>query len=168
MTNVASIQKSSLPDIRRLLDGWCCLWDANDLAAEIRVEISTRMTRSLGRCYPDRKLIRIATFVVEESEELFQEVLCHEAAHLAAYQLHGKSIRPHGREWKALMLMAGYEPHVRYKGAILQPQPAVTARKPRLIDLLLGPLEGNLISRVRSVVLNRRAKPCLLPSADQR
>jgi hypothetical protein len=97
------------------------LWGAAELAAEIKVEISSRMTRSLGRCYADRKLIRIARFVAEESDELFEEVLCHEAAHVAAYHLHGRSIRPHGREWKTLVQAAGYEPSVKYKGSLPSP-----------------------------------------------
>lgn len=99
------------------------MWGVEELAAEIRVEISSRMTRSLGRCYADRKLIRIARFVVEDSDELFREVLCHEAAHVAAYHLHGRSIRPHGREWRALVQQAGYEPTVKYKGHFVAPLP---------------------------------------------
>ena len=34
-------------------------------------------------------------------------------AHLAARELHGRNVRPHGPEWKALMTSAGYEPRTR-------------------------------------------------------
>lgn len=126
--------KGPVPDdVAELLQNWCELWGAADLTPEITVELSSRMTRSLGRCYPDRKLIRIARFVLDDSDDLFQEVLCHEAAHLAAYHLHGKSIRPHGNEWKSLMLQAGYPPSVRFKESRLQhmpPPPKSRARRP--------------------------------------
>ena len=41
------------------------------------------------------------------------EVLCHELAHVAAYELHGRRHRPHGPEWAALMQAAGFEPRAR-------------------------------------------------------
>jgi predicted SprT family Zn-dependent metalloprotease len=34
-------------------------------------------------------------------------------AHLATRELHGRSVRPHGPEWKALMTSAGFEPRTR-------------------------------------------------------
>ena len=34
-------------------------------------------------------------------------------AHLAARELHGRNVRPHGPEWKALMTSAGFEPRTR-------------------------------------------------------
>ena len=42
------------------------------------------MTRSLGRCYPERRLIRLALSLNDAPRALFEEVLCHELAHLAA------------------------------------------------------------------------------------
>ena len=139
--------KTVLPrNVPELLQRWCDLWGADSLSPEISVELSSRMTRSLGRCYPDRKLIRIARFVLEESDELFQEVLCHEAAHLAAYHLHGRSIRPHGHEWKALVQKAGYPPAVRFKKSKLKRVPAPPKRKrasvakPSFVDSILAGL----------------------------
>lgn len=146
------------------LQGWCDLWCADDLAPEISVELSSRMTRSLGRCYPDRKLIRIARFVLEDSDALFREVLCHEAAHLAAYHLHGRSIRPHGHEWKALMQMAGYPPAVRFKESRLTKVPPVARRQrapvfePGLVDSILGGLQSTLLKKARSPAFKRRKR----------
>jgi predicted SprT family Zn-dependent metalloprotease len=45
--------------------------------------------------------------------ELLREALCHEAAHAAVYELHGRVPRPHGREWRDLMQTAGFEPRTR-------------------------------------------------------
>lgn len=153
--------RRSLPSVQNagpLLEGWCHLWGAAGLAPEISLEISTRMTRSLGRCYPDRQLIRIADFVLEESEELFREVLCHEAAHLAAYQLHGKSIRPHGREWKALMVEAGYEPAVKFKGVGVRPAPEAVKPRQGLSALFLDLLGVLPLARARSIAFKRRGQ----------
>ena len=133
-----------------LLQGWCDLWGVGDLAPQISVEISSRMTRSLGRAYPDRKLIRIARFVSEESDELFQEVLCHEAAHVAARRIHGRSIRPHGPEWKRLIQAAGYPPSVRYRGAALPKMPA-RARRRRVKATYLERLQTALLRKLRAL-----------------
>lgn len=114
------------------------------------------MIRSLGRCYPDRRLIRIARFVLEESEDLFQEVLCHEAAHVVAYHLHGHAIRPHGREWKALVQMAGYPPSARYSEASLSRVPPRVRRK-RPKRSILDKLRTEIASRIRAIALTIRS-----------
>lgn len=141
-------------NVWHLLQGWCDLWGVGHLASEITVEISSRMTRSLGRCYPDRKLIRIAKFVLEEPEELFHEVLCHEVGHVAAYHLYGKTIRPHGREWQALMRQAGYPTSARYKGEALSRLPQRTRRR-KVSTTLLERIRRRLLARVQSLATNR-------------
>jgi len=143
MTARPHIKKQLLLDIDRALRGWCYLWGVDDLAPQITVEFSSRMTRSLGSCYPDRKLIRIARWVLEESDALVQEVLCHEAAHVAAHHLYGSSIRPHGSEWKALMHTVGYPSAVRYKSETLTRLPA-TARKRDTIGSILRNLRNGI------------------------
>ena len=95
------------------LHHWLHLWNTPELAARTTIEWSPRLTRSLGRCYPERRLIRLASFLDEAPNGLLEEVLCHELAHVAARELHGTRIRPHGPEWKALMRDAGYEPKTR-------------------------------------------------------
>lgn len=161
MTTVSPSRTVLPANVPELLQGWCILWGANDLAPEISVEISSRMTRSLGRCYPNRKLIRIARFVTEESMALFQEVLCHEAAHLAAYHLHDRSIQPHGQEWQALMHQAGYSPAVRFKESRLSRLPPVAERKrgavakPSLVDSIFAGLHSALLKRARTPAFKR-------------
>jgi predicted SprT family Zn-dependent metalloprotease len=103
--------QSGLPDpLRQSVDRWLHLWDVPQLEAKSRIEWSPRLTRSLGRCYPDKRLIRIASYLESAPDGLLQEVLCHEMAHLATRELHGRKARPHGPEWKALMQKAGFEP----------------------------------------------------------
>lgn len=149
MTAAAPIDKLLWADIHRALRSWCHLWGADDLAPKITVEFSSRMTRSLGRCYPDRNLIRIAQFVLDKSDALVQEVLCHEAAHIAAHHLYGSSIRPHGPEWKALMQEAGFPPSVRYRQVDLFAPPAKSTKRGRI---------GSTLRNLRLEILRRLAR----------
>ncbi|MGH9391819.1 MAG: SprT-like domain-containing protein, partial [Vicinamibacteria bacterium] len=89
------------------------LWAVPGLEAKSRIEWSSRLTRSMGRAFPDRRLIRIASFLSTSDEPLLEEILCHEMAHLATRELYGPKARPHGPEWKALVVKAGFEPRTR-------------------------------------------------------
>lgn len=91
------------------------LWGVPEIAVELSVEYSTRMTRSLGRAYPERCLVRIAAPLRHGPAEFLDEILCHEAAHVAVFRLHGRSARPHGPEWQGLVRLAGYEPSTRLR-----------------------------------------------------
>jgi predicted SprT family Zn-dependent metalloprotease len=82
------------------------------------------MRTTLGRCHPERAEVRIASFLLDASESLQREVVCHEVAHAAVHELHGRAARPHGREWKVLMRAAGYEPRVRFPAELLAQLPA--------------------------------------------
>jgi hypothetical protein len=93
-----------------LLTRWGGIWGRPGLRGEVRVEFSPRLTRSLGRCLPRRGVIRLNPVLVEPGwRDHFPEVLCHEAAHVVAFALHGRR-RPHGPEWRRLMIAAGFEP----------------------------------------------------------
>jgi SprT protein len=83
---------------RKSLDRWLRDRDVPRLRGNSRIEWSQHLTRSLGRCYPDRRLIRISSHLQSAPDGLLQEVLCHEMAHLAARELHGRNVRPHGPE----------------------------------------------------------------------
>ncbi len=96
-----------------LLARWARLWDAPYLADGLTIEVSPRLRASIGRCYPERRLIRLASWVVEEERTLLPEVLCHEAAHVVVYERNGRRGRPHGPQWQSLMKRAGFEPRVR-------------------------------------------------------
>lgn len=96
---------------RTTLLKWTRQWGVPHLAEQINCEWSSRLRRSLGRAYPKRKLIRLSLLLKEAPYEgLFEEVLCHEAAHVAVSQLHGNSAASHGSEWKELVLSAGHKP----------------------------------------------------------
>ncbi len=105
----AALSSEAISSVHR----WLEAWNTPELAGQTTIEWSPRLTRSLGRCYPERRLIRLAAYLNEAPSGLVEEVLCHELAHLAARELHGNRIRPHGPEWKALMRDAGFEPKTK-------------------------------------------------------
>jgi SprT protein len=102
-------------DLQVRVDRWYRLWCVPESDATVEIEFSSRITRSLGRCFPDRNLIRLAASLAQAQPEFVHEVLAHEAAHLAAYRLYGRAIKPHGPEWKQLMLKAGYATRARVR-----------------------------------------------------
>lgn len=92
---------------------WAGAWGTPQLPGHIRVGFSTRLRRSLGRCLPKTGEIRLHGALRDVPVGLLREVLCHEAAHIAVHLLHGRRVRPHGKEWARLMRTAGYEPKAR-------------------------------------------------------
>ncbi len=93
---------------------WGELWGVPHLADSVTVEFSPRFRSSLGLCRPGEGRIRLAAHLANGRPELLEEVLCHELAHVAVYRLHGRSVRPHGPEWKGMVRAAGFEPRVRF------------------------------------------------------
>lgn len=103
----------------KLIRRWMRRWGTPGLAEHVVCQWSPRLRRSLGRAYPQRKLIRLSILLQEPPyRSAFEEVLCHEAAHIAAYELHGNLGVNHGPVWKELMCRAGHEPR-QYGKAIL-------------------------------------------------
>lgn len=109
-----SMDRAIFSVIRRL----CRFWDVKNIAGEVKVTFSRIITKSLGRTQPAAKHIRLNPQLKSCSNELLEEVLCHELAHIAAHHLHGDSIRPHGPEWQALVRAAGFTPSVRIEADI--------------------------------------------------
>jgi predicted SprT family Zn-dependent metalloprotease len=101
------------PWMNDLVDRWASLWGVPGLGSKVTVEFSSRMTRSLGRCYPERRLIRLSESLIRAPRPVFLETLCHELAHVAVRELNGSRTRPHGPAWAALMREAGFKPRAR-------------------------------------------------------
>jgi SprT protein len=99
--------------IRKRLDRWLTQWGVPSLSKTLRVEFSPRLRRAFGRCYQDERLIRLTPSLLDSQSWLLAEILCHEAAHAAVYEIYGGDAKPHGEEWEELMRMVGFEPRVR-------------------------------------------------------
>ncbi len=95
------------------IEEWEAVWQLPALNSAVSIAPNKRLRRSLGRCHPTTGRISLHPSILEEREEILKEVLCHEVAHVAAYLLHGPTIRPHGREWAILMEKAGFVPRAR-------------------------------------------------------
>ena len=61
--------------------------------------------QSAGAAYPQRNLLRFnMTLYHGNSAHFLRQTVAHEVAHLLAYTLYGRRIRPHGPQWQAIML----------------------------------------------------------------
>ena len=105
-----------LPQLSTLMGTWMSLWELPGLEEGIRVSFSPRMRRSLGRCAQERGRITLHSALRSGPRTRLAEVLCHEAAHVAAYVLYGRSVRPHGPEWAGLVAQIGFTPATREPG----------------------------------------------------
>lgn len=88
------------------------LWNAQEILEAASVEFSHRMTSTLGRCLPERNLIRLNQSLINDPD-LLHTVLCHELAHLVAHHRTGGRAKPHGPEWRRLVTVAGKEPSIK-------------------------------------------------------
>ncbi len=113
--------------LRHCLD----LWQVGSLAPEIGIRLSTRMTRTIGSANLSKNRITLAVWLFEQPQAIIDEVVCHEAAHLAVLHLYGQGVRPHGREWQALMRRAGVTPRVRIPLPNPPPMPRRRRRRRR-------------------------------------
>src|SRR5690349_21638014 len=87
-----------------------------ELEGTYLLEYSPRLRSSLGRCLPERSLVRLQPRLLTDLAHLHPEVVCHELAHLEVF-------RRHGPEWQALVREAGYEP--RRLALVLPPTEAI-------------------------------------------
>ena len=99
---------------RELLSSLGGIWKIESLENKVTVKFSGRMVRSLGNCRPETALIRLNKVLADtRNENIFREILCHEAAHAAVFLLYGKKCKPHGPEWRALVSAAHYPPRTK-------------------------------------------------------
>ena len=113
------------------LADWARAWSVPELPHRVRIVFSARLQSSLARCAPRAGLIRLNPGLAEADAAELREVVCHEAAHVATWLLHGRRARAHGNEWKAMMRLAGYEARVRWADDTV-PAP-VRARRPSVV-----------------------------------
>jgi len=111
---------------------WSAAWGIPELPFRVRIVFSQRLQSSLGRCAPSAGLIRLNPGLLDGAPEALREVVCHEAAHVATWLLHGRRARSHGPEWKELMRLAGYAPRVRWAEAAV-PESVRDRRRPAVV-----------------------------------
>lgn len=115
-TRPRSRKRSQLtPALEADVLAWCTLWQVPELPGTLDIRFSGQLRTSLGRCHPVTGRIRLHDALKSGHDELLREVLCHEAAHAAVFAIHRRRLRPHGREWRALMKAAGFVPRATYR-----------------------------------------------------
>ncbi len=143
-------QRSALPTAVRLFEQldterlrtstsqWYALWEVDSegaIDASVDVKVNRRLTTTLGNCRPARALIGLNSILLTPpNEDLLEETLCHELAHLITHRRYGRAAKPHGYEWASLMLSAGFPartqiPSYEIDGYVAGKQKA--ARRPR-------------------------------------
>lgn len=80
-------------------------------APDIRFDLRGRSAGQFRLDAQGRASIRYNPLLLSRyGEEFLRRTVPHEVAHYLAYRLHGRQIRPHGREWQALMRALGADP----------------------------------------------------------
>jgi predicted SprT family Zn-dependent metalloprotease len=95
--------------LERTLRHWAKLWGVPDLSDRITFHHNARLRTTIARWLIESSCLEVSTRFFELRCD-HREILCHELAHAAASRIHGRGVRPHGREWRELMRKAGYEP----------------------------------------------------------
>lgn len=104
-----------------LLDEWGKIWGVPGLSGKSTITVEGRLKTSLGRCCPGKGLIKMNPVLLKPGNEaLLEEILCHEAAHLAVRLIFGGKAKPHGPEWKNLLRKAGYAPRVKIEATAVK------------------------------------------------
>jgi len=125
---VTLLQQKNISDrIQEKSAEYFFLWGRPGLASSVIIQFSGRLRSSLGRTRVDVRRVRLNPLLASANEQLLDEVLCHELAHIAVYENYGAHVKPHGPEWTALVRQAGFEPRLRISIAVEKP-PTTTRR----------------------------------------
>lgn len=107
-------------------------------------------------------LIRLnGQLLQEHPQEMINETIPHELAHIAAHRLFGSRIKPHGVEWRAVMAAFGKSPDVSHQMA------AQPTRRLRRYHYYCGCRQGAELTSIRHKRAQRGAA-YLCRKCDQR
>jgi len=88
------------------------LWAEPDVRA-LTIQVNPRLRTTVARCVACKGVIEISPAVARRTIGSQREIVCHEAAHYVVWHRYGKTLRPHGPEWAALMTAAGFQPEAK-------------------------------------------------------
>lgn len=61
--------------------------------------------RAAGTAHLQKNEIRFNYFMYQQDPEVFiSTVIPHEVAHIIVFQIYGSTVKPHGKEWQAVMM----------------------------------------------------------------
>jgi predicted SprT family Zn-dependent metalloprotease len=152
------VDSRRLDGLRSSVSDWAKIWGVPELGRDVTVRISSRFRRSLGGYRAARAEVTLAEWLLDGPVDLLREVLCHEAAHAAVRHTHGDGVRPHGREWRDFMALAGMRARVRIPASELPlPQQAALA-KARVWEHRCPVCQATRLAKTR--VTRWRCRPC--------
>lgn len=96
-----------------LAEIWGKAWGILDLPARINFEFSDRLKASYGKYDSRRGRIVLSRRLLAGRQSNLERAACHECAHAAAFLLFGPNVRPHGKEWRKLVALAGFAPETK-------------------------------------------------------
>ena len=143
-------------DCTRAISRWARLWRTPDLTQHVRISLSCRLRKALGRVRPQSGIITLNANLASRPRSLLLEVLCHEAAHVAAYLLHGSRAKPHSPHWRTLVRAAGYQASAVLNCRSL-PQSPPSARL--RVGSILGALSAKQITSLVGAIFISFAAP---------
>ena len=89
------------------------------------------------------------------SEENINETIPHEVAHYISDQVYGiKNIRPHGKEWQAIMLKFGVEPKRTFSYSL----EGIPTKQHKRYQYSCGCMEFSITTRRHNLILNKKAE----------
>lgn len=111
-------------ELQSRVEEWAHLWRVPSLA-RVEITVNSRLRTCLGRCLPKSNRIELNPSLLRRRRSKLTEILCHEAAHIAAYLLGHDRERPHSGHWASLMMAAGFKPQARVtrRGCIARLRP---------------------------------------------
>ncbi len=104
-------QKRYLKDaeIRSLIVKTCRRCGFPKLGEKIPVSFNKRYTSSFGAAWGEEVEFSGPLWGLATADQR-RQVIIHETCHVLTDKKHGGALHPHGKEWKAMMLLAGAEP----------------------------------------------------------
>lgn len=85
------------------------LWGVPQLLDDITFCSNPRLRRTVARYVLVKHQIELGP-LFSGLHQLQAQIICHELAHAAAVAQHGRTAKPHGREWRQLVQAAGFDP----------------------------------------------------------
>jgi len=105
---LASLVQQAEQDTRRLLRQAAEHFGLPVPRVDVRFDLRGQAAGQARLPSRGRPVIRYnAQLLLQNGPRFLQRTVPHETAHVIAYRLHGRHIRPHGPEWKAVMALFG-------------------------------------------------------------
>jgi predicted SprT family Zn-dependent metalloprotease len=77
--------------------------------SELEIALNHTLRATLARWIPPRNVLEISATAKSRGGRALREIISHEAAHVVVWDRFGRTARPHGPEWAALVRAAGFE-----------------------------------------------------------